>query len=121
MKRTLKEIDDMNIQALSEKIEATILTKQADTQREVSSGYTCDLLSWVMAHGREGMAWITVQTHMNVIAVATLVGTSAVIICEDSEISDEVIETAKAKSVNLLRSDKPIYEMCVLLARVINE
>ena len=51
----------MNILALSEKIEAKILTQKADVNREVSSGYTCDLLSWVMAHGREGMAWITVQ------------------------------------------------------------
>ena len=32
--------------------------------------YCGDLLSWVMSHAKEGEAWITVQTHINVIAVA---------------------------------------------------
>ena len=49
----------MNILALSEKIEATILTKEADTTREVSSGYTCDLLSWVMGRASADDVWIT--------------------------------------------------------------
>ena len=88
----------MNILALSEKIEATILTKEADTAREVSSGYTCDLLSWVMAHGREGMAWITVQTHMNVIAVATLHDMACVIIPEGIKVENDVIVDVKFKT-----------------------
>ena len=40
--------------------------------REIACGYTCDLLSHVMGRGQADMAWITVQTHMNVIAVAAL-------------------------------------------------
>ena len=54
-----------------------------DDQREACGVYIGDLLSWVMAHGKAGMAWITVQTHMNVIAVASLMEMSAVIIPED--------------------------------------
>ena len=57
-----------------------------DTQ--VSCGYTCDLLSWVMAHGKQGMAWITVQTHMNVIAVASLMEMAAVIIPEGIQMEE---------------------------------
>lgn len=101
----------MNIQALSEKIEATILTKQADTQREVSSGYTCDLLSWVMAHGREGMAWITVQTHMNVIAVATLHDMACVIIPEGIKVENDVVEKADEEGICILVSALTAYEI----------
>lgn len=43
-----------------------------------------------MAHGREHMAWVTVQTHMNVIAVATLHEMSCVIIPEGIRVEDAV-------------------------------
>ncbi|MBE5792714.1 MAG: AraC family transcriptional regulator [Clostridiales bacterium] len=102
---------NMNISALSEKIEATILTMQADTQRVVSSGYTCDLLSWVMAHGREGMAWITVQTHMNVIAVATLHDMACVIIPEGIKVENDVIEKADEEGICVLASPLTAYEI----------
>ena len=48
--------------------------------REILSGYTCDLLSHVMGKGQADMAWITVQAHMNVIAVAALLDFACVII-----------------------------------------
>lgn len=101
----------MNILALSEKIEAAILTKEANTAREVSSGYTCDLLSWVMAHGREGMAWITVQTHMNVIAVATLHDMACVIIPEGIKVEADVIEKADEEGICVLASPLTAYEI----------
>ena len=62
----------MTIQEVAALIDGTVQTKTVDTSREVTCGYTCDLLSWVMAKGREGMAWATVQAHMNVVAVAVL-------------------------------------------------
>lgn len=101
----------MNAKSLSELIEARILTKTADTEREISSGYTCDLLSWVMAHGREGMAWITVQTHMNVIAVATLHDMACVIIPEGIKVEDDVIEKADEEGIVILASALTAYEI----------
>ena len=50
--------------------------------RQIVSGYTCDLLSHVMGKGQADMAWITVQAHMNVIAVASLMDFACVIIPE---------------------------------------
>lgn len=86
---------------------------------EIEGAYAGDLLSWVMGRAEEGCVLVTIMTNVNVVAVATLVGMSAVVICENSEITSEVIETAKAKSVNILRTDKPIYEFCVELSKVI--
>lgn len=39
----------MTIQELAALIEGEVQTKTVDTGREVTCGYTCDLLSWVMA------------------------------------------------------------------------
>ena len=86
-----------------------------DTQ--VSCGYTCDLLSWVMAHGKQGMAWITVQTHMNVIAVAFLMEMAAVIIPEGIQMEEPSLEKAREEGVAVLQSDKTAFALCALLAQ----
>ena len=86
-----------------------------DTQ--VSCGYTCDLLSWVMAHGKQGMAWITVQTHMNVIAVASLMEMAAVIIPEGIQMEEPSLEKAREEVVAVLQSDKTAFALCALLAQ----
>ena len=72
----------MTVRELAALIGAKSLTADSCLDREVKCGYSCDLLSWVMAHGAESMAWVTVQTHMNVIAVAALHDMSCVIIPE---------------------------------------
>ena len=86
-----------------------------DTQ--VSCGYTCDLLSWVMAHGKQGMAWITVQTHMNVIAVASLMEMAAVIIPEGIQMEEPSLEKAREEGGAVLQSDKTAFALCALLAQ----
>lgn len=84
---------------------------------QVSCGYTCDLLSWVMAHGKQGMAWITVQTHMNVIAVASLMEMAAVIIPEGIQMEEPSLEKAREEGVAVLQSDKTAFALCALLAQ----
>lgn len=87
-----------------------------DENREVTCGYTCDLLSWVMAHGKSGMAWITVQTHMNVIAVACLMEMAAVIVPEGIQMEPASLQKAADEGLAVLQSDKTAFELCAMLA-----
>ncbi|MGI5849557.1 MAG: AraC family transcriptional regulator [Christensenellales bacterium] len=80
-----------------------------NTDSNITSAYVCDLLSWVMAHGQEGTAWITVQTHLNVIAIASLLGFSCVIIPENIDISNETIRAATEKNVCILTAKCTAY------------
>ena len=96
---------------------ANILTKQADVNKQVKEGYTCDLLSWVMAHGREGMAWTTVQTHMNVIAVASLHDMSCVIIPEGIRMEDDVVAKADEEDICVLSSALTAFDICARLSK----
>lgn len=48
----------MTVAQLAALIDARILN-QGNAEREVSGGIVCDLLSWVMANGGQGMAWVT--------------------------------------------------------------
>ena len=105
----------MTILELAEMIGATVETEGVATDREVSCGYACDLLSWVMSRGREGMAWVTVQAHMNAVAVAVLADMSCVIAAEGVRFDDAVVKKADDEGVALLASDKSAYEIAGML------
>lgn len=86
--------------------------------REINGVYAGDLLSWVMGRAQEDNVWTTIMTNNNVLAVASLINLSCVIVCENSEVEPATIELAKAKEVNLLRTSRTIYEVCAALAQL---
>ena len=88
----------MKINELVALIDGTVLVKGRE-DAEITCGYTCDLLSWVMAHGAPGMAWVTVQTHLNVIAVAVLSEMACVILPESIEMEQESLDKAQSEGM----------------------
>ena len=66
--------------------------------------------------GAAGMAWVTVQTHMNVIAVASLMEMAAVIIPEGIEMETPSLEKAKDEGICVLQTPLTAYEICARLA-----
>ena len=84
----------------------------------ITSGYVCDLLSWAMAHVQAGTAWITVQAHINVIAVAALTGCACVIIPENIAVSQEVLSAARDKEVMLMGAPCSSYGAALTLAQM---
>lgn len=101
----------MTVNQLIEKLDLEILNL-ADADREITGGYTGDLLSWVMGKAESGDMWVTIMTNVNVVAVASLVDVACVIIADKAEIAPEVIDKAKAQGINLLRSAESAYKLC---------
>lgn len=83
----------------------------AAVETEVSGVYTSDLLSDVMAHAQEGQALVTIQAHKNTVAVATLVGLPAIIICNDRELPEDMIESAAQEGIAIFRTALDQYEV----------
>lgn len=106
----------MNVTELIPLIEAEYMTPTVPTDKEVTCGYTCDLLSWVMAHGDEGMAWVTVQTHMNVVAVAMLSEMACVILPENIDMDQDSLEKAVEEGLCVLKSPLSAYAICGKMA-----
>jgi serine kinase of HPr protein (carbohydrate metabolism regulator) len=104
----------MHIQDLIEK-HGFVKLSGDDTAREIKRVYTCDLLSWVMAKGKSDTAWITVQTHNNILAVASLLDFACIIIPEGIQVPEEVIEKAKEQNVILLSTSLESYEIFKIL------
>lgn len=87
--------------------------------REISGVYIGDLLSWVMSHAKTDNAWITVMSNINVIAVASLVDVSCVIIADEDVLTEDVIAVAKEKNINILSTTSPIYETAVAISELL--
>ncbi|NLI22581.1 MAG: AraC family transcriptional regulator [Clostridiales bacterium] len=107
----------MTTAELSTLINATVVTPGNAADGTVTCGYACDLLSWVLAHGRPGMAWTTVQTHMNVVAVAVLMEMSCVILSENNRLEEDALAKARQEGLCVLVTDKTAYEVCGILMR----
>ena len=106
----------MTIAELAALIGAENQTPSLPMTREITCGYTCDLLSWVMAHGEEGMAWVTVQTHMNVVAVAVLADMACVVLPESIDMPAEILQKAEAEGLAVLKSPLTAYAICGRMA-----
>ncbi len=76
-----------------------------DPEAVIDGAYTSDLLSDVIAHAPEACVLITVQNHTNTVAVATLVGARAILVCHGREIPPEMQRAAGAEGVALLQTD----------------
>jgi hypothetical protein len=88
---------------------------------KITGGYTSDLLSDVMAHLKEGDALITIQAHKNTIAVASLTGASAVILCHGREASPDVLEAAAKENIAVFISAGSQYETTCALAQALKK
>lgn len=105
----------MKVSDLMALLDATNLVEGANMDAEISCGYSCDLLSWVLAHGKLGMAWCTVQSHVNVIAVSVLMEMACVILVEGVEPEPASLKKAINEEMPILSTKKTAYEICGLM------
>ena len=94
-----------------------VVERGKDPDRTVERVFCCDLLSWVLAHGKQGMAWCTVQTHVNVIAVAVLMEMACVILVEGVEAEPASLKKAQDEDMPVLATSKTAYEVSVLMGQ----
>ena len=79
-------------------------------ENEISGGYTSDLLSDVMGHADNGKVWITLQTHKNVIAIASLKELAAVILIKGLEPDADMLAQADEEGIPVLGTDDQAFE-----------
>lgn len=102
----------MTLQEIIQKLNLTILTTPKDFAAiQPGGGYTSDLLSCVMAGAKSGYIWITLQAHINIVAVAALTDTCAVIITEGASPEPDVVEKANSQGVTLLSTPESSYQV----------
>jgi hypothetical protein len=104
---------NMNLNEIISHLGLKALTGTADFATMVpAGGYAADLLSCVMASARKKGIWVTLQSHVNIVAVAALLELSAVIITEGSQPDADTIAKAREEGVILLGTELKSYEVC---------
>jgi hypothetical protein len=100
----------MDLQEIIDSLDLTVLTTKKDFSKiHPSSGYISDLLSCVMAGAQHQGLWITLQSHVNIVAVAALLELSAVIITENAQPDEATISKANSEGVTLLATPKSSF------------
>lgn len=86
--------------------------KPINNDVEISYGYIGDLLSQVLASIKPNESlWITIQSHLNIVGVAVMAGIPVIIICENHEVSNEVISKADEEKIAILRSKENAFQL----------
>ena len=85
------------------------LTEAADS--EVTQGYASDLLSDVLAHAPAGGVLVTLQVHLNVIAVASHADLCGVIFASHRRPEDDVITKAVEEGVALYGTGADTFDV----------
>ena len=102
----------MNLQQIIDRLNLTVLTEPRDfASMTPTGGYSSDLLSCVMAGAKKGNLWITLQAHLNIVAVAALNEIAAVIITENAQPDAASIAKANQQGVILLSTSHPTYDI----------
>lgn len=101
----------MTLKEIVEKLPLSVRCSGDRLERTVTGGYSGDLMSDVIANGQPGNLWITMQVHVNIIAVAVLKDIAGIIIVRGREPAPETVSRASAEHVPILVSDLPAFEI----------
>lgn len=82
-----------------------------DADPNISKGYASDLLSDVLANAPAGGILVTLQVHLNVIAVAGHAGLAAVIFSSGRRPEDEVVAKAAEEGLALFVSKDDTFDL----------
>ncbi|HLO57397.1 MAG TPA: hypothetical protein VK179_01515 [Bacteroidales bacterium] len=109
----------MNLEIIINQLNLKVLAGKENTGREVKGAYASDLLSDVMGKAREGYVWITMQTHKNIIAVASLKDIAAVIIVNGGNPDEGTLVAAAAEGVVVLGTHEAAFSTCGKLYKIL--
>lgn len=106
----------MNIAEAANSISGTIVVASSDgASREIRGGYASDLMSDVMANSREGDLWITMQRHVNIVAVAELNGLAGIVLVNGRKPEETTAARAEEKRIPIICTELPSFEAAGIL------
>ena len=104
----------MTFNELVSAVKGTVVVPKDDAV--IASAYTSDLLSDVMGHCGEDSVLITIQNHLNTIAVCTLAGIETIVICHGRPVPDEMKEAAEREGVGIVTTPVSQFAASVALS-----
>ena len=89
----------------------TVYSGKEGLDREVTGGYVSDLLSDVMGRADTGHIWVTLQTHKNVMAIASLKDLAAVILVNGYQPEPDTAAQSNEEAIPVLGTSLSNFEI----------
>ena len=109
----------MTVKELVEKANLKVFSGEQGLNNEITGGYTCDLLSDVMGHAETGDVWITLQTHKNVMAIASLKELAAIVLVKGLAPENETLQQSNEENIPILGTDLQEFEISGIIYNLI--
>ena len=106
----------MTLSEIAEKTHGTVEVDVPDAS--VTSAYVGDLLSDVMGHAGDDSVLITVQNHLNTIAVCTLAGINVIVICHGRPVPPDMAAAAQREGVAIVVTQLSQYAAALALSEL---
>ncbi len=101
----------MKVNDIMNKLSLECVAGERGITKDVTGCYIGDLLSLAMAKVEEGYVWITIQTNINIVAVATLRDAACIILADGQKPDDNTAEKANEEEIPILSSPSSAYEI----------
>ena len=101
----------MILRDIVEKLAFDVKAGEDLMDREVLGGYASDMLSDVLAHSRKGDLWVTLQTHINIIPVASMKELSGIIIVNGRVPDRDTLMKAEEEKVPVMVTDRNAFQV----------
>jgi hypothetical protein len=101
----------MNLRQVLAQLPLEVKAGASGLDVEVTGGYAADLLSCAMAGAHHGNVWVTLQGHLNVIAIASLNELAAVIVAEGKPVAPDTLAKANAEGIPVLSTGLSTFEL----------
>ncbi len=101
----------MKLSELVKKFDLKVKCAVHELDRDIKSGYVSDLLSDVIANGRAGEVWVTLQIHHNIVGVASLKSIAAIVIINGREPEEDTIKKAENEGIPIMVSKLSAFEL----------
>lgn len=110
----------MILKDIIQKLNLSVYAGKEHLEKNISGGYVSDLLSDVMGFSSENQIWITLQTHKNTVAIASLKDLAAIIMVKGLKPDEETIKHAEEENIPILGTHKETFVVAGELYNLLN-
>ena len=111
----------MKVKDIVEALGLKVLSGAEGLKNEIEGGYVSDLLSDVMGHSQEGEVWVTLQTHKNIMAIASLKDLAAVVLIKNLKPADDAAAQSNEEGIPILGTELSAFEITGKLYNLLNK
>lgn len=101
----------MTVAEVAEQLGLKIYSGKNGMNTRVTGAYVSDLLSDVMGNADAGQLWITLQTHKNVMAIASLKDLAGIILVSDNRPEEDTAIQSNEEEIPIMGTSLPTFEI----------